>query len=92
VIVRIMGEGQVEVDAGEIDALNGLDTQLQTAVEAGDEALYRQALTALTNRVRQVGTPVPDDALVPSDIVIPSSEISLDQVRELVGDEGLIPG
>ena len=61
VIVRIMGEGQVEVAASEIDGLNALDTQLQTAVETGDEALYRQALTALISRVREVGTPVPDD-------------------------------
>ena len=45
VIVRIMGEGQVEVAASEIDGLNALDTQLQTAVEAGDEDLYRQALS-----------------------------------------------
>jgi hypothetical protein len=91
-IVRIMGEGQVEVADSEIDGLNALDTELQAAVEAGDEDLYRQALSALTARVREVGTPVPDDTLVPSDIVIPTPEISLDDVRELVGDEGLIPG
>jgi hypothetical protein len=91
-IVRIMGEGQVQVPAGEIDGLNALDTELQAAVEVGDEELYRQALTALTNRVREVGSPVPDDALLPSDIVIPSVEISLDDVRDLVGDDGLIPG
>jgi hypothetical protein len=92
VIVRIMGEGQVEVAAGDIDGLNALDTQLQTAVETGDETLYRQALTALIRRVREVGTPVPDDRLLPSDIVIPTAEISLDEVRDLVGDDGLIPG
>jgi hypothetical protein len=91
-IVRIMGEGQVEVAAGEIDALNALDTELQAAVEAGDEDHYRRALSALTTRVREVGKPVPDDALLPSDIVIPTSEISLDEVRALVGNEGLIPG
>ncbi len=91
-IVRIMGEGQVEVADAEIDRLNALDTELQVAVEAGDEQLYRQALGALIARVREVGTPVPDDKLVPSDIVIPTVEISLEDVRELVGDEGLIPG
>lgn len=91
-IVRIMGEGQVEVAASEIDGLNALDTELQAAVEAGDDDLYHRALTALTDRVREVGTPVPDDTLLPSDIVIPTAEISLEEVRELVGDEGLIPG
>lgn len=91
-IVRIMGEGQVEVDESEIEGLNALDTQLQTAVESGDDALYHQALVALTDHVRAVGRPVADDALVPSDIVIPTPEVSLDHVRGLIGDEGLIPG
>jgi len=91
-IVRIMGEGQVRIDASEIDGLNALDTQLQAAVEAGDEALYRQALLALTDRVREIGTPVGEDELVPSDIVIPTAEVSMDDVQELLGDEGLIPG
>ena len=91
-IVRIMGEGQVEVDDAEIDGLNALDNELQVALEAGDEDLYHQALTALTDRVRAVGRPVSDDELFPSDIVIPAHEVSLSDVRELVGDEGLIPG
>jgi hypothetical protein len=92
VIVRIMGEGQVRVEDGEVDGLNALDNELQVALEAGDEALYRQSLTALTNRVREIGTPVSDDELVPSDIVIPTSDVSLAELRDLVGDEGLIPG
>jgi len=91
-IVRIMGEGQLEVDESEIEGLNALDTQLQTAVEAEDDALYQQALIALTDRVRAVGRPVADDVLVPSDIVIPTPEVSLESVRGLIGDEGLIPG
>jgi hypothetical protein len=91
-IVRIMGEGQLEVDDTEVDGLNALDTQLQVALEAGDEALYQQALGALTERVRKVGRPVSDEALVPSDIVIPNPEVSLSDVRDLVSDEGLIPG
>jgi hypothetical protein len=91
-IVRIMGEGQLEVDKSEIEGLNALDTELQAAVDAQDDGLYHQALQALTERVRAVGRPVADDALVPSDIVIPTAEVSLDHVRGLVGDEGLIPG
>lgn len=91
-IVRVMGEGQLEIDDTEIDGLNALDTQLQVALESGDEALYAQALTALTDRVRAVGRPVADDVLVPSDIVIPNHEVSLSDVRDLVGDDGLIPG
>jgi hypothetical protein len=39
-----------------------------------------------------VGKPLPDDEIVPSDLVLPSADASLDEVRELLGDEGLIPG
>ena len=91
-IVRIMGEGQLRVDDSEIDSLNALDTQLQAALEAGDEIGYLQALAALTDRVRAIGAAVSDAELVPSDIVIPTAEVSIADVRELVGGEGFIPG
>jgi hypothetical protein len=91
-IVRILGRGQIEVDDARIDDLNSLDTALAAAVESGDEAAFKQALTALVDAVCASGTSVPDDALVPSDIVIPDVDATLDDVRELLGDEGLIPG
>jgi hypothetical protein len=49
-------------------------------------------LTALLARVREVGKPLPDEEIVPSELVLPSSDASLAEVRELLGDEGLIPG
>ena len=91
-IVRILGEGQRDVPDAELDGLNALDDAVQTAVDGGDEARFAESLTALLTRVREVGTPLPDDELVPSDLVLPSSDASLAEVRELLGDEGLIPG
>ena len=91
-IVRILGEGQRNVPDSEIDELNQLDDDLQAAVEADDDARFRAALVALLDRVRAVGTPLPDDALEPSDLVLPADDAHVDEVRELLGDEGLIPG
>lgn len=91
-IIRIMGEGQLEVPDGALDGLNRLDDDLLAAIEAGDERRYRQALHALLAEVRKVGTPLPDDALVESDLALPDGDASLDEVRDLLGDEGLIPG
>ncbi len=91
-IVRILGEGQVNVPDGELESLNALDDSLQRAVEAGDESGFVQALTALLARVREVGKPVAVDEIVPSDLVLPSPDASLPEVRDLLGDEGLIPG
>lgn len=91
-IVRILGEGQLEVPDGEVDGLNELDAVLQSAVDAQDETAFRSALTALLERVRATGVPLPDDQLVPSELLLPDSEADLAEVRELLGDEGLIPG
>ena len=91
-IVRILGEGQVDVPDGELDALNQLDDALQAAIDGGDEDAFVQSLAALLGRVRDIGRPLPDDEIVPSDLVLPSADASLAEVRELLGDEGLIPG
>ena len=91
-IVRILGEGQVDVPDGELDSLNSLDDALQAAVDGGDEAQFTQSLVALLSRVREVGRPLPDEEIVSSDLVLPSADASLAEVRDLLGDEGLIPG
>jgi hypothetical protein len=94
VIVRILGEGQYAVDDAHADLLNGLDSGLERAVEAGDEAGFRSALTDLLAQVRTVGERLPDDSLEPSHAVVPDETSSLEEVRALLADtsEGLIPG
>ena len=91
-IVRILGEGQLDVPDAELDALNELDEWLVTDLEKGDEASWRQHLETLLDRVRAAGTPVPDDFLGESDLMLPSSDSTIEEVRELLGEEGLIPG
>ncbi|HEY8475180.1 MAG TPA: hypothetical protein VIL37_21525 [Natronosporangium sp.] len=91
-IVRIMGEGQVEIDSADLDALNVLDGELEAAIEAGDEAEFRAKLHALLDKVRQVGKPLPDDSLEPSELILPPADAAMDEVRAMLGDQGLIPG
>ena len=91
-IVRILGEGQRTVEDGELEGLNALDQDLIAAVDSGDADGFSRALSALLDKVRKVGKALPDDEIVPSDLVLPSADASLDEVRELLGDEGLIPG
>ena len=57
VIVRILGEGQLEVADDQLDALNELDRAVEAAVEAGDEAAFASALAALLDGVRRAGHP-----------------------------------
>lgn len=91
-IVRILGEGQLEVPDAEMDGLNELDATLQRAVDGGDESEFRTTLGAFLDRVRSVGRPLPEDELKPSELVLPAADAGLHEVRELLGDEGLIPG
>jgi hypothetical protein len=94
VIVRVLGEGQYVIDEAHAELLNSLDSGLERAVEAGDEAGFRAVLTDLLAKVRTVGDPLPDDALAPSDAVLPDESSTLEEVRALLADstEGLIPG
>ncbi|AYY13687.1 hypothetical protein EF847_14265 [Actinobacteria bacterium YIM 96077] len=90
-IVRIMGEGQLRIADEHFPELNRLDDELGDAIESGDDELFRAALVKLLEEVRRVGTPVPDDELVDSDLVLPYAEAHVDEVRSLLTDEGLIP-
>lgn len=91
-IVRILGEGQREVAEEHVPELNELDQALADAVTAGDELGFERQLTALLQRVRTVGIPVPDDVLTVSDSILPAEGSSLTEVRALLGEQGLIPG
>jgi hypothetical protein len=92
VIVRILGEGQFDVTDGDLDGLNELDTAVERAVESGDVETFASALTALLDRVRSVGAAHDLESLDESDLILPPSDASLDEVRQLLGDDGLIPG
>ncbi len=91
-IVRILGEGQLEVSDEHVDELNRLDDELSVAIEDADEERFRVALQELVRAVRDVGQAVPDDALVESELVLPGPDASMDDVRALLTDDGLIPG
>ncbi|MBP5940124.1 PspA-associated protein PspAA [Streptomyces acidiscabies] len=91
-IVRIMGEGQLELSESHLPALNKLDDDLLTELESADEQAFRHTLTALLNEVRRLGTPLPDDALEPSDLILPAPDATLEEVRAMLNDDGLIPG
>ena len=90
-IVRILGEGQWEVDAQHLDALNALDAAVERAVESGDEDAFRSGMTGLLDGVRRQGTRLEDDSLEESDFILPMADATIDEVRALMTDEGLVP-
>lgn len=91
-IVRIMGEGQVKLADSHFTKLNELDDELLAEMESGDEEGFRRTLGALLDEVRRLGEPLPDDALEPSELILPAPDATLDEVKEMLNDDGLIPG
>jgi hypothetical protein len=92
VIVRISGEGQFSIDDAGTAELNRLDSELEAAVNRNDEAAFTAALHGLLDQVRAQGSPLPSDTLEPSDLILPPEDASMDEVREMLTEEGLIPG
>jgi hypothetical protein len=92
VIIRILGEGQFDVPAGEVDGLNDLDAAVEKAIAAGDDAAFGPALADLLERVRSTGRALPADSLLPSEALLPHADARLAEARDLLHDDGLIPG
>jgi len=91
-IVRIMGEGQVRLADSHLTELNKLDDVLLEEMENGDGPGFRATLQSLLAKVRELGDPLPDDSLEPSELILPAEDATLEEVRDLLSDDGLIPG
>ena len=91
-IIRILTEGQYDVAEEALARLNQLDVTLEAAVEAGDEAAFASALAELLGGVRTVGVAHPADSLDESDLILPPADATLEQVRQMLTEGGLIPG
>jgi hypothetical protein len=92
VIVRILGEGQYVLSDEAVTALNDLDAKVEAAVEAGDQESFDAALVSLLDGVRTAGVPHEADSLDASDLILPMSDATLAEVRDMLSGDGLIPG
>ena len=90
-IVRLLTEGQYEVSDELQGRLNQLDDRAVGALERDDEPELDRALDEMWELVRAEGTPLANDDLRPSDVIIPPADMTLEETRALFSDEGLIP-
>jgi hypothetical protein len=91
VIARLMGEGQYRIDDDVRAQLNEHDGRAQAAIDAEDEPTLDDILDQMWQLVRERGERLPDDELASSDLIIPPSDLTLEETRRLFSDEGLIP-
>jgi hypothetical protein len=91
VIVRIATESQYRLPEDDAEALNELDNDAVAAVEAGDEDRFHEVFEQMLDLVRRAGTPLGDDELEESDVILPPPDISFVEAAAEFTGEGLIP-
>jgi hypothetical protein len=93
VIVRLMNEGQYEVDDDVRARLDALDDAAVAALDAGNEEELDRQLAEMWSLVQREGRRLPDDDLHPSDAIVPPTDLTLEETRELFAGDGtgLIP-
>ncbi|HYM63047.1 MAG TPA: hypothetical protein VES61_00045 [Gaiellaceae bacterium] len=90
-IARLMGDGQYEIDEALCTRLNELDDKAMAALEANDEEQLDGFLDQMADLVRSEGARLADDDLSVSEILIPPSDLTLEETRQLFSDDGLVP-
>jgi hypothetical protein len=91
VIARLMGEGQYRIEEALQSRLNELDAKAVEAIDQEDEPALDQVLDEMAQLVRDEGERLPDDDLSSSDLIIPPSDLTLEETRKLFSEDGLIP-
>ena len=91
----ISGDELVDGEEELVSAEEVEEEELVSADEVEEEELVSadevEVLPVLAE-VRTVGSPLPPDILESSDLILPHQDSSMDEVRKLLTDEGLIPG
>ena len=92
-IVRIMGQGQFTVDNSTLKRLSELDDSIVQLVskDRSDDNEFRNQLTELTRIVESKGKPLDPKEIIQSDIILPSTDLSVDEAKKLFMGEGVIP-
>ncbi len=90
-IVRLMNEGQFRVADELAQQLDQLDNKALAAMEANNEEELDARLDEMWQLVQREGERLPDEDLSTSDVIIPPSDLTLEETRALFSDEGLIP-
>ncbi len=91
-IIRILGDGQFRLDDNLLDRVNKIDNQIVNHVSHGNKDEFAKDLANLISTVKELAEPLDPVEILPSDIIIPQSDMSLEEARQVFCGEGLIEG
>ena len=93
-VVRIMGRGQFKVNKETIRDINKVDNTIVEILQNENKADDHEFKTKITNLVQTIiskGQKLDDKELVESDVIVPDSDISLEEAKKVFKGEGIIP-
>jgi phage shock protein A len=87
IVVRIHGDEQYRLSESARPQLDAFDHRLVAAVRSGDDAAFHAALGEVAAFVKSTGTQLAHDDLASSEIILPSADMSLDEVNTMLQQE-----
>jgi hypothetical protein len=90
-IVRILGDNQYVLDTKYLDKLNELDNCMVDHLSNEEVNEFSSCLHEMIHTIREKGTPLDPAEILPSDLIVPSPDITLEEARKLFTKEGIIP-
>lgn len=91
-IIRIMGEGQFRFDDNHLGDLNKIDNRIVDHVKKGNQDGFCQDLARMISTVKELGKPISDQEVIPSDIIVPPADLSFEEAKDIFCNDGLIEG
>ena len=98
-IIRISGQGQFKVNSDIQDKINEIDNSIVTLIENNSlgstdrnvaQKELESKLTEMKNLVTSRGQSLDDKEIVESDIIVPDSDLSLEEASKIFKGEGII--
>lgn len=81
-IVRIQADNQYRLADDQATAVEALDERLMHAIDAHDSATFTTTLHELIALIQRAGQPVADDEVVTSELIVPASDMSLEEAQQ----------
>jgi hypothetical protein len=93
-IIRVLGQGQFSVDSETLRKLNSIDNSIVRKFETDNltDQEFKLKMEQLEEIVTKKGKLLDPKVIVSSDIILPGSDLTIEEASKFFHGEGIIPG
>lgn len=93
-IIRVLGQGQFSVDSETLRKLNSIDNSIVRKLETENltDEEFKLKMEQLGEIVTKKGKLLDPKVIVSSDIILPGSDLTIEEASKFFHGEGIIPG